>query len=159
MEPNTRCGLTLGQVKAGSPKGQPVGVMHQSTVYCPAHGLFSRHAIVDHSCPKCGRQGEPIPASFASLAESLDVLTDPKLPTRAILALRQIAFAAHSGWLTTEEAARAATHILAQCSNLFTVSIPKHAYPELVELLGEILKARFYWKGMQASGAGPKRTR
>jgi hypothetical protein len=131
--------------------------MHHSAVYCPVHGLFSRHAVVDHSCPKCGRRGEAIPASFTRLGDSLDVLIDPKLPTKALLALRQIAFAAHSDWLTTEEAARAATHILARCSNLLTVSIPQNAYSELAALLGEILKARFHSKEMQASGAGPQR--
>jgi hypothetical protein len=137
--------------------GSPVGFMHPSTVYCPAHGLFSRHAVVDQSCPKCGRQGETILAFFASLTESLDVLTDPKRPTKAFLALRQIAVAVHSGWLTMEEAARAATRILARCSDLVTVTIAQNAYSELAELLGEILQARFHWKEMKASGTGPQR--
>ena len=144
-------------MKAGRQQGQPVGLMNQSSVYCPAHGLFSRQAIVNHSCPKCGRQGEAIPASFASLGDSLDVLTDPKLPTKAILDLRQIAFAAQSGWLTTEQATRAATRILARCSDLFTVTVPQSAYSQLAEMLGEVLKARFHLKGMVAGGAGPKR--
>ncbi len=117
--------------------------MHQPVVYCPVHGLFSRHAGVDHSCPRCGRRGEPLPLSFAGLQDRLCRLVDPRIPVHALLSLRQIAFAAHAGLLTPEEAARGATHVFAQCADLFTISMPGSGYSEIAEALGEVLKGRF----------------
>jgi hypothetical protein len=144
-EPNVPKGLDVRPGESGRPIEGRAGFsrMHYSTVYCPAHGLFSHNSVVDYSCPKCGRPGEPLPVSFAGLQDRLEILVDPQMPVKALLSLRQIAFAAHAGLLTPEEAAKGASHIVAHCADLFTVSIPGNLYAEIAEALGEVLKARF----------------
>jgi hypothetical protein len=115
--------------------------MHHSAVFCRRHGLFSSHAVSDNVCPTCGCEAE-IPASFASLADSLDLLIDPQQTVKTLLSLRQIALAAHAGLLTPEQAARGATRVAANLAHLFGVNISESLYLELAEALGEVLKAR-----------------
>jgi hypothetical protein len=142
--------LTFCQTKVGDPlRGLPAPVMQQSTVYCPVHGLFSpkaviNHSCINHSCPKCGRPGEPVPSSFARLQDRLEVLLDPQLSVKALLSLRQLASAAQAELLTPEEVARGVAHLALPCGDLFTVRVPNAPhYGELAEALGAILKARF----------------
>jgi hypothetical protein len=115
--------------------------MQHSVVYCPVHGLFSR-AIADHSCPRCGRNGEPDPALFAGLTDNIDVLLDPKIPVKTLLSLRQIALAAGAGLLTPEQAARGAARVAVHLAHLFGVNLSGSLYLELAEAFGEVLKAR-----------------
>jgi hypothetical protein len=114
--------------------------MPHTTVYCSHHGLFSWTPPVDHVCPKCGREDEPLPTAFVGLEECLDVLLNPEVPLKALLSLRQITFAANAGLLTPQEARKAAVHIWGDCADLF--ARPGNVYFELAEALGEVIKAR-----------------
>jgi hypothetical protein len=115
----------------------------QPLVYCPVHGLFSPTAVVDSSCPKCGRKGEPVPPSFARLQDRWEGLLNPQLSVKALLSLRQLASAAQSGMLTPEEAARGIAHLAVPCGDLFAGRVPSAPlYGKLAEALGAILKAR-----------------
>jgi hypothetical protein len=67
---------------------------------------------------------------------------DPALPVESLLSLRQLAFSAHSGFLTFEEAARGASYING-CGDLFDSNATPQQLFQLAEALSEILKARF----------------
>jgi hypothetical protein len=81
-----------------------------------------------------------MPQSFAGL-EQLDILLDPSLPVKTLLSLRQLANAAHAGFLTREQAARGAAHI-GLCADLFSSQTSQGKYLELAEALGAIIRAR-----------------
>lgn len=115
--------------------------MRYSTLYCRAHGLFARAGTRIRKCPACNRPGEPIPSSFARLPQ-LDALLDPELTAEALLSLRQLAFSAHSGFLTREEAAKGAFYINGRADFFSSDTSPEYFF-QLAEALSEILKARF----------------
>jgi hypothetical protein len=78
-------------------------------------------------------QDSHVPDRFAALA-------DPTLPVKSLFALKQIAGALESGFLTLIEARRAATHFSPDCAAIFNDAVYA---PGMISVIEMILQERY----------------
>lgn len=79
------------------------------------------------------------------MPDNLNRLADPRVSGRTLFALKRIAEALYEGWLTPEEANKAAQRISGRSAGVFGGhrNDPAKRAAQVVELIERILEARF----------------